>query len=104
MGCEVGTLRVDVIAVAVEREVAHQRRRQQADDVGQRRHVIVRAERLLGDSSAADDRSRLADHRAQPSTREVSRGNQSVVAAADNNHVIVVDHTRPFHDQYLTDS
>ncbi len=53
--CEVRALRVHVVAVADQVEVAHQRRRQQRHDVREARQRVVGPEGLLADGGAADD-------------------------------------------------
>ena len=53
---EVAVLRIDLVAVAREVELAHDLGRDEADDVRQRAHLERRAPRLLGRGRAADRR------------------------------------------------
>ena len=91
---EVRALRVDVVAVPDEVEVAHQRGRQPGDDVRQARHGEVGAERLLADGGAADDVPALEHEGPQALAGEVGRGDQAVVPAADDDDVVVLGHAR----------
>ena len=93
---EVGTLRVDLVAVLLQAQVAHQVRRQQGNHVGQRRHRVVRAERMLADRRPARHIAPLADHRLQAGPRQVRRRDQAVVPAADHYRVRACRHRDPF--------
>ena len=96
---EVRALRVDVIAVPLELQGTHQCGRQQRDDVGERRHRVVRAERVLADGGSADDVPRLADEDGEPFTGQEPGRDQAVVAAADHDDVIL---PRVHHSRVLT--
>ena len=90
VGDEVGTLRVHLVAVALEVEVAQDRRRQQAHHVGEHRDLVLRSPRLLGDGGAADDVAALEHDGALAGAGEVGRGDEPVVAAADDDGVVPI--------------
>jgi hypothetical protein len=87
-GCEVRTLRVDVVAVLGQLEIADHAPVEPADDVGQRRHGVVGAERVLGHRRAAHDLAPLQHQHAAPGLRQVRRRDEPVVPPADDHHVV----------------
>ena len=91
---EVGALRVDVVAVAHEVEVAHQRGRQPGDDVGQARDREVGSEGLLADSSATHDVAPLEHEGRQARAGEVGGRDEAVVPAAHDDDVVALGHAR----------
>ena len=54
VGREVRALGVDLVAVPLELQLPQDRRRHEADDVGERRHLVVGTPRRLGDGRPAD--------------------------------------------------
>jgi hypothetical protein len=90
VGHEVRTLRVHLVAVALQLEVAEDRGREQAHDVRQHRDLVVGPPRLLGDGGAPDDVAAFEHHRALAGAGEVGGGHQSVVAAPDHDGVVRV--------------
>ena len=92
---EVGSLRVHVVPLLVEPQVAHEVWRHQRDHVGQRRHRVVRPERVLADRRAAYHVPPLAHHRRQPRAGQVGRRDQSVVPAAHHHDIRVLRHRQP---------
>ncbi len=94
VGGEVGTLGVDLVAVALELQLPQDRRRHEADDVGERRDLVVRTPRRLGDGRPADHVAPLQDHHPLAGLGQQAGGDQAVVAATDDDHVVVV---RPRH-------
>ena len=93
---EVGPLRVHVVAVLVQPQVAHQVRWQQRDHVGQRRDRKVWSERMLTDSGPARYVAALAHDGIQPGAGQVRRRDQPVVPAADHHDIRVSRHRQPF--------
>jgi tRNA A-37 threonylcarbamoyl transferase component Bud32 len=89
VGHEVGALGVDLVAVPGQVEVAHQGRGQQADHVGERGDPVVGPEGLLGDGGAPDHVACLADQGRQARPGQVGGGDQAVVAAADDDGVVL---------------
>ena len=86
-GREVRTLRVDLVAVLLELELAQDRRRHEADHVGERGHLEVGTPRLLGDRRAADDVAPLEHDDARALLREQAGGHEAVVPASDHDDV-----------------
>ena len=86
---EVRALRVDVIPVPLQPEVADEIGRQQRHHVRQRRDRVPGPERMLADRRAAGHVAALADQRAQPAAGQVRGGDQAVVPAADDDRVPV---------------
>ena len=95
-GREVRSLRVHPVSVLVQAQVADEVRRQQGDDIGQRGHGVVRAERMLADGRPAGDCAPFAHHRGQPGPGQVRRRDQSVVPAAYHHDISVSGHHAPF--------
>ena len=94
VGREVAVLRVHLVAVRLELELAHDRRRHEADDVRERGHVEVGAPRLLGRGRAADLRAPFEHRDARAAPREQARGDEPVVPAADDDDVERLAHDR----------
>ena len=90
VGHEVRALGVHLVAVTLQLEVAEDRRRQQAHDVGQHRDLVVGPPRLLGDGGAADDGPAFEDHGALAGPGQVGAGHQPVVATPDDDGVVRV--------------
>src|SRR4029450_7302425 len=84
-----GPRAVGPVAVAVEVEVADDPLGNQADDVRQRGHPVGGPERPLGDGGAPDDLPGLADQRPGARPGQVGGGDQPVVAAPDDDRVVV---------------
>ena len=82
--------------VALQVEVADDRRPQPPDRVGQRRHAGARRQ-LGGRRGPADGRSSLQDDRSQPGLAEVGRRHQAVVSAPDDDRVVAVRLARARH-------
>ena len=76
-----------VVAVALELQVADDRRRHQAHDVRERRHLEVGSPRCLGRRRAARVAARFEDHGAHPGAGEVGAGDEPVVSATDDDRV-----------------
>ena len=89
-GDEVAVLRVHLVAVPRELELAHDRRRHEADDVRERGDLEVRAPRLLGGRRAADLRAPFEHRDARAALREQPGGDEAVVPAADDDDVEAV--------------
>ena len=70
-------------------ELVDDRRPEQAQRVGERRELEAREE-LLGDRGAADEAAALEDQGAQAGLGEVGAVDQAVVAAADDDGVVLV--------------
>ena len=87
---EIRTLRVDVVAVADQVEIAHHVRREPAHYVRQRGHRVVGAERVLGDGGTANDRPPFEHEHALPGPSEIRGRDEAVVATADDHCVVVV--------------
>ncbi len=81
---------MDLVAVAVELEIAQDRGRQQAHHVGEHGDLVVRAPWLFGDGRSADQRPALEHHGAFAGSREVRGGDEAVVPAADDDCVVGV--------------
>jgi hypothetical protein len=96
---EVGALRVDVVAVLGETQVAHHRLGEQAHDVRQAGDGEVGPEGLLGDRGAADGVPALQHQHAAAGAGKVTGGDEAVVAAADDDHVVRVRHRLILTDQ-----
>ena len=90
VGDEVRALRVHLVAVALELEVAQDRRREQAHDVGEHRDLVVRPPRLLGDGGPADDVPAFEHDGALAGAGQVGRGDEPVVASPDDDGVVTV--------------
>src|SRR5262249_46384901 len=83
--------RQDLQTVAREIQVANDLRPQQTHDVG--KHGELEAGKdLLRDRRAADERSAFEDERLASGTRQVCRGNQSIVTAADDDRIVFHRH------------
>ena len=80
-----------LVAVALEIEVADDLGAQQADHVGSGRAAVAGRD-LLGDCGAADHVAALEHKRPQPALGEVGRRGQPIVAAADDDGVVVGRH------------
>ena len=70
---------VDLVAVAVQVEVAHHPLGHQADHVRQRGHLVAGPERLLGDGGAPDHLPGLADQRPVALLGQIGGRDQPVV-------------------------
>ena len=79
--------RQDLEPVPRQVEVADDLGPQQAHDVGEHRELEAR-EDLLGHRGAADQRAPLEHQRLAARARQVGRGDQAVVAAADDDRVV----------------
>ena len=87
-GREVRALRVDVVAVLGQPQVAHHVRGQQAHHVRQRGDREVGAERVLRDRRAADGVPPLQHQHPAAGPGQVAGGDQTVVPAADDDRVV----------------
>ena len=89
---EIRPLRIDVIPVPNQVQLAHQIRGQQRHHVRQRRHRVVRSERMLADRGPAHNLPPLAHQRAESGSGQVSRRHEAVVPPADDHDVIAAGH------------
>jgi len=88
-----GVLPSEVRSVrANELELVQDARRHQADDIRQRRHLVVRAPRRLGHRRAADLVAPLEHGDAPAAPGEQASGDQAVVATADHQDVGALGH------------
>ena len=86
-GREVGPLRVDVVTVLLQPQVANEIGRQQGHHVRQRGDRVVRPKRVLADRGTAGHVPALAHQGVQPAAGQVRGGDQAVVPAADHDRI-----------------
>jgi hypothetical protein len=96
---EVRALWIDVVAVLGQAQVAHHRLGEQAHDVRQAGDREIGAEGLFGDRGAADGVPAFQHEHAAAGAGKVTGGDEAVVAAADDDHVVSVRHRLILTDQ-----
>src|SRR5262249_29205425 len=90
VGDEVIVLRIDLEAEALELELAQDRRRHDADHVGQGGHLEIGAPGRLGDRSAADLGPAFEEDDAPAALGEEPGGDEAIVPAAHDDDVGVL--------------
>ena len=88
---EGGILGVDAVAEALQFQVAHDLFLHQAGEVGGGGDAISGPD-FFGDGASADQLARFEDDHAAAGAGQIRRGDQSVVAAADNDDVKCFTH------------
>ncbi len=86
-------LGIHVISEALQLQIAHDFFLHQAGEVGSGGDAISRPD-FLGDGTSADEFTRFQDDYAPPGARKIRSGDQSVMAASDNDCVIRIAHHR----------